>query len=103
MRTLRFIVDGQSIRPDLSCDFSGIVPGTQGYLHAHFTFNKDWDGCRKAAVFTRFGKEHAAPLAEDMCEIPKEALTSAHFSVSVVGQRENYRITTSKTEVRQNG
>ena len=39
MRTLKFIVDGQILRQDPTCDFSNIVPGTEGYLIAEFAFS----------------------------------------------------------------
>lgn len=28
MRTLKFIVEGQAIKQDPNCDFSGLIPGT---------------------------------------------------------------------------
>ena len=51
MRTLKFIVDRQSITPAPNCDFSGIAPGTIGYLEASFAFSEEWRGCGKIAVF----------------------------------------------------
>lgn len=103
MRTLNFTIDAQNIRQDPSCDFSGIVRGTKGYLQAEFSFSAEWNGCRKAAVFTKLGKEYPVPIIGNWCEIPEEALTRNTFAVSVVGERDNYRITTNKTEVRQDG
>lgn len=103
MRTLNFIIDAQTIRPDPSCDFSGIVRGTKGYLQAEFYFSVEWNGCRKAAVFTKLGKEYPVPIINNRCEIPEEVLTRNTFTVSVVGTRDDYRITTNKTEVRQDG
>lgn len=103
MRTLKFIVSKQTIRPDPSCDFTGIVPGTRGYLRAEFSFNSDWDGCRKAAVFYKYDKQYPAPIKNGACMIPAEALKAKTFAVSVVGERDGYRITTNKVEVRQNG
>lgn len=41
MRTIKFVISGQSIKNDPSCDFSGIVPVTSGYLRAEFTFDAD--------------------------------------------------------------
>ena len=53
MRTLKFIVEGQIIRPDPSCDFSGLVPGSEGYLRAEFSFSKDWVNTIKVVSFSR--------------------------------------------------
>ena len=39
MRTLKFIVEGQIIKQDPSCDFTNLVPGTEGYLRAEFSFS----------------------------------------------------------------
>lgn len=103
MRTLKFIVDGQSIKKDPSCDFKGLVPGTKGYLEAHFQFSDEWKNCKKAAVFGSLGQEYAVPLINGKCEIPEKALTWRLFSVKVAGIRDGYRITTNKVEVLQNG
>lgn len=102
MRILKFIVEGQKIIPDPSCNFSGIVKGTKGYLQAEFKFDNDWNGCRKAAVFNKLGKDYPVPIVGNKCEIPAEALTWRKFEVSVVGERDGYRITTDKAEVIQN-
>lgn len=102
MRVLKFDVSGQSIKKDPDCNFDGIVKGTKGYLQAEFTFDKEWDGCKIAAVFTKYGKEYAAPLKNNVCEIPDEALTYKEFSVKVVGVRNDYRITTNSEKVMQN-
>ena len=59
MRTLRFTVDGQTIRKNPDCDFSGLVAGSVGYLRANFKFSKEWFGCTKAASFWFDGLEHA--------------------------------------------
>lgn len=42
MRTLKFIVNAQKLEKDPSCDFSGIVSGTKGYLEAEFSVSKEW-------------------------------------------------------------
>ena len=43
MRILKFVVENQKIKQDPSCDFSGLVAGTEGYLKAEFVFSKEWD------------------------------------------------------------
>lgn len=102
MRTLSFKVDGQRIKKQANCDFSGLVAGSMGYLRAKFTFSEDWLGCKKAASFWVGDKEHPALLDDDdSCMIPPEALVGELFKVSVVGVSPNYKIVTSKTKVKQ--
>lgn len=101
MRTLKFIITDQSIQKDPACDFSGIVAGTEGYLRAEFSVSQEWYGCRMAAVFSCLGKEYPQPIMNGMCKIPEEALKWDKFGVRVVGQKENYRITTGEIKVNQ--
>ena len=101
VRTLKFIVDRQIIRQDPACDFSGLIPGTKGYLCAEFQFSSEWKGCKKAASFFSFGNEGAVPIVNGKCDIPEKVLTRNKFSVKVVGERDDYRITTGKVEVLQ--
>ena len=102
MRTIKFVVDGQSIKKDPSCDFSGLVSGSVGYLKAKFQFSSEWHGCKKAASFWLGDEEHAKMLDSlDSCFIPEAALVTDQFKVSVIGVRPGYRITTNKTRVRQ--
>lgn len=101
MRTLTFLVNGQSIRKDPDCDFSGLVAGTSNYLRARFIFSSEWDGCKKAASFWSVGKEYAVPVINGECMIPEEALARREFQVSVTGARGSYRIRTGKVRVQQ--
>ena len=101
MRTLKFIITDQAITKDPNCDFSGIVAGTEGYLRAEFSFSEEWQGCRMAAVFSCMRKEYPQPIKNGSCVIPAEALEWDYFGVRVVGQRENYRITTNEIKIRQ--
>ena len=101
MRVLKFNVNAQQITKAPECDFSNLVAGTSGYLRAHFTFSPEWDNCVKVAQFWRGGKDHAVLIKNNECEIDPDALTGATFKVSVVGQRDDYRITTNKVIVRQ--
>lgn len=104
MRLLRFMIQGQMLRCAPGCDFSGIFPGTEGYLKARFEFDSEWDGCKKAASFFRSGgAEFAAPIVNNECMIPAEALTREKFSVSVTGIRKGFKITTNKIDVLQGG
>ena len=101
MRVLSFIVSGQKIERDPSCDFSGIAPGSRGYLQARFRFSADWKGCKRVAVFSHLGREFPAPVVNGVCEIPPEALVGNTVGVSVVGQNGEYRITTNTVAFQQ--
>ena len=102
MRLLMFNVDSQHVTRDPDCDFTGLVAGTRKYLKARFSFSQEWDECTLvAASFWRGGKEYAIRLKNGECDIPSEALTGKTFSVSVTGQRGDYRITTNRVTVRQ--
>lgn len=106
MRTLKFIVDNQSIKQDPKCDFSGLVPGTEDYLQAEFIFSSEWTGCTKVAAFySVMGKEYEPRLLKDgkTCIIPSEALKRKTFLVRVLGKRDQLRLTTNKVAVSQNG
>lgn len=102
MRTLEFTVTGQQLKKKLSCDFSGLVAGTKGYLRAKFYFSPDWDDCKKAASFWRDNQEHAVKIDDhNIAYIPEAALIGERFEVSVTGAKADYLIKTNKTKVRQ--
>lgn len=106
MRTLSFIVRGQIISLDPTCDFSNIVPGTDGYLRAQFSFSPEWDGCVKVAGFySEMGEEYPPQILKNgkTCPIPVEALKRRTFKIQVVGKREDFKIVTNKVSVEQNG
>lgn len=103
MRILKFSIDKQIICQDPSCDFSGLVPGTEGYLQAEFLFSQEWNGCEKIAVFKRNEDEFPVRIKNGSCEIPPEVLMYKKFKVYVIGLRPGYRIQTNYVEVKQNG
>ena len=110
MKTLRFIVDNQTIRKDPTCDFSGLVPGSSGCVTAEFTFSKEWDGYfRVAGFYSPLGIEYPPrELASGKsCVIPFEALQKRSFKIQVVGMKivngEKIRLKTNKVVVSQNG
>ena len=106
MRTLRFIVDNQIIKQDPNCDFSNLIPGTEGYLQAEFLFSPEWKGCVKIATFrSSLGREYAPQIIKDgkTCMIPAEALERRVFKVGVVGKKDNLTILTNNVPVTQKG
>ena len=64
MRILQFQINGQKLSKD--GDFSGLIAGTKGYLYVAYNFDREWDGCRKAAVFSfaRHGRALAGESPE---------------------------------------
>ena len=107
MRTLRFIIDGQVIKQDPTCDFSGLVPGTEGLLRAEFIFSSEWKNYAKVAAFwSVMGKEYEPKKITSFneCLIPSEALKKRVFKVQVVGVGiDGEKIRTNKVEVKQKG
>ena len=106
MRTLKFIVNGQSIALDPSCDISDLVPGTSGYVQAEFSFSKEWDSWIKVAAFySNLGREFEPQVLKDgkVCEIPAEALKKSIFKVKVLGKRTGQSICTNSFTVYQKG
>lgn len=104
MRILEFNVAKQRLTKKQTCDFSGLVAGSVGYLHAKFYFSEnEWRDCTdKVARFWIGTQEHAAILDKNnRCEIPPEVLTGKKFEVSVIGVAPGYKIETNKIRVRQ--
>jgi hypothetical protein len=106
LRTLKFIVDNQIIKPDPDCDFDGLVPGTEEYLKAEFSFSPEWVGYVKVASFrSMMGREYAPQELKDgkTCSIPAEALKRRAFKMRVVGKKGGLKILTNTVVVNQNG
>lgn len=106
MRVLKFVVDKQIINQDPDCDFSNLIPGSEGYLQAEFTFSDDWDNCVKVASFcSSMGTEFPPQILKDgqTCMIPAEALKFQIFKVGVIGKKDGFKLTTDKVMVRQKG
>lgn len=111
MRTLRFIVDGESIKPDPTCDFSGLFPGKNPDVQAEFVFSSEWENATKVAAFwSMLDKEYEPKVVEDdeSCVIPPEALARASFKIQVLGKKSKTRwnttkLSTNKLTIRQTG
>lgn len=106
MRTLRFIVEDQIIKADPNCDFSDLVPGTEQYLQAEFSFSGKWKDCTKVAGFySMLGKEYPPQVLKDgkTCMIPSEACAKRSFKIQVIGKNDKLKLTTNKVTVSQTG
>lgn len=106
MRTLKFIVDKQNIKEDPKCNFDGLVPGTEGYLRAEFSFSSEWRGFVKVVGFySRLGTEYEPQVLDEKngCTIPAEALAGRYFSIRVIGKKDDLKMVTNKLLVCQRG
>ena len=106
MRTLKFIVDNQMIKQDPDCDFDNLIPGTEGYLRAEFSFSPEWNGFKKVVAFySALGNSYTPQLLLDgkTCDIPFEALKKRVFKLQVLGERSGLKIRTNKLDINQNG
>lgn len=108
LRLLKFIVNGQIIEKDPSCDFDNLVPGSDGYLQAEFKFSSDWkDTVKIASFYSSLGKEYEAQFIEfgKICKIPAEALKRRTFKIAVTGYARTggTTIKTNRLAVCQNG
>lgn len=107
MRTLKFIVDGQILKQDPTCNFEGLVPGTEDYIRAEFSFSQEWGSCRMrvASFWSVMGKEYPPKVLENgkVCIIPAEALKKRTFKVQIIGWMNGSKVTTNKVAVIQKG
>lgn len=105
MRTLKFIVNAQKLEKDPSCDLSGIVSGTKGYLFAEFSFSKEWEGTVKVAEFKKRRRSEtiSVPIINGRCEIPNDVLTGTKFFIRAIGKNGSYKITTNECYIKQEG
>ena len=110
MRTLRFIVDGKTIKPDPSCDFTGLFPGRNPNIKAEFIFSDDWKNTVKVAAFWSMLDAEYEPqvITDECCDIPKEALSRASFKIQVLGKKKRpsfgkTTLETNKLTIRQTG
>lgn len=105
-RTLRFIINGQTITQDPSCDFSGLFPGTENYLQAEFDFSQEWESTVKVVgFFSDMGREYEpqALNSNKTCVIPTDALKNRIFKIQIIGKNNKYTLRTNKLAVVQKG
>ena len=108
MRVLKFIVEGHVIKPDPTCDFGNLIPGTETHIEARFSFSKEWNGCAKVAAFySMLGMEYPPQTIKtnNTCIIPLDALRRQKYKIQVIGQntKEDIKFCTNKLIVEQRG
>lgn len=104
---LKFEVSNQTITR-----LDKFIPASESlnYLEAEFDFKTDdWGDCTKTAIFNVNGVQHKAVLDNsNKCKVPNGAwdnttrLSKINMKVSVIGERVNYRVTTSEKIVQVN-
>jgi hypothetical protein len=85
MKTLLFTVTGQIAE---RTDQQRVVAKTRNYFRAKFTFDSEWDGLLKKAVFASAAIPDgvSATLIDNECDIPDPIMDeSGRFTVSVYG------------------
>lgn len=100
-RELSFVVEGQTIKKDEWCDFTGLVSGTKGFYTAKFSFDKAWNDYQKVAVFRNTKTKKYVPIVDGRCKIPDEITDSLLYYVSVVGVVNDISLPTTETFVKQ--
>lgn len=105
-RTLKFIVDGQILKCDPECDFDNLVPGSEDYIEAEFSFSKNWYNHIKVVEFRSvMGTEYKPQLLKGgrSCMIPVEALKRRAFKIRVIGKKGVSKIRTNQITITQSG
>ena len=105
MRTLKFLVNGEVVKQDPSCDFSGLFLDKNSEICAEFIFSSEWNDKIKVAAFWSMLDREYEPQALDnnTCVIPVEAFSKASFKIQVLGIGGHERLTTNKLVVLQTG
>ena len=106
MRVLKFLVNGKTITPDPTCDFSGLLPGKEDTMRAEFTFSPEWKNRVKVVAFwSVLDKEYEPQVINNngTCQIPKEALTKVAFKIQIFGKYRGVKTKTNCLTVYQSG
>lgn len=105
MRVLKFLVEDKTIRPDPSCDFSGLFPGKEKQLRAEFTFSPEWNNRMKVVAFWSILNKEYEPqlLNDDGCLIPEEALSKVAFKIQILGKHNGVKTETNCLTIYQSG
>ena len=100
-RALSFVVEGQKIKRDDNCDFSGLVAGTKNFYEAKFMFDSSWEDYKKIVVFRAKDVLKYVPLTTDSCMIPDEIVEALIYYVSVVGINGDVSLPTTEVFIKQ--
>lgn len=97
-KNMSFSVSGQRIE---LTDAAMLVAGTVNEYTARFTFDADWDGYQRTAVFSCGDISREQLLTDDACTVPWEVLVSnGYLRVGVYGTKDGSRLPTIWAERR---
>ena len=95
-KNMSFSVSAQRIE---LTDAAMLVAGTVNEYTARFTFDADWDGYRRTAVFSCGDISREQLLTDNACTVPWEVLVSnGYLRVGVYGTKDGSRLPTIWTE-----
>lgn len=98
-KMLEYNVTGQNIELDST---AMLVAGTVNEYTARFSFDAEWNGYQRVAVFNADGTEREQLLTDDTCKVPWEVLLpGAYLKVGVYGTKDGSRLPTIWTSHRQ--
>lgn len=106
MRTLKFIVEGSTIKQDPTCNFDGLFPAPNQEIAAEFTFSENWTGLPKVVAFySILGSEYAPQVIDEnnRCMITPEALNRPVFKLQILGLIQGNIMSTNTLTVYQKG
>lgn len=109
--TLQFKVVHQTIHPANRDPYAHeVVSDSVGYLHTQFTFDSNWDGLIKSAVFLGAnGLAYRIPLdLSGTCLVPHEVIKAPYLKITVIGSNledEVYSLPTApyQLKIKQSG
>lgn len=100
MRELQFSINDHVI--ENNSDMGNIVAKSSEYPIAAFTFDREWIGCEKTAIFLGRNHVYSAPILGAKCHIPEEVAKEPYFQVEVEGKKPNgFEVKTNKLKVNQ--
>ena len=106
MRTLKFLIDGETIKPDPTCDFTNLFSDRRLDICAEFSFSSEWSDKIKVVAFWSMLDQEYEPQALDdknSCTIPSDAFSRSSFKIQVLGMSGSKRLMTNKLVVLQTG
>ena len=107
MQVLKFIVNGETITIDPTCDLTGLFPGSEEPIKAEFTFSSEWKSRIKVvSIWSIMDKEYEPQVIneDNSCLISSEATDKMAFKVQVLGGKRNSPIVrTNKVTIYQLG
>ena len=106
MRTLRFIVTGDKLSLDTTCNSEGLFPKRNPEVAAEFSFSPEWESRAKVVAFwSILDKEYEPQVLNDqnVCQIPEKALENPAFKVQILGKQRGRTFKTNKLTVYQRG